>query len=121
MKTGLVASLIVNVILLIGIGLLVSMHSQRLDTASHEAAKWKQEAVRLYRVRAEEMESLADTLNSIAKGLPDICKAPFFIDLEAGNLRHFGIRLHATAIKVTARLNEGDPKEPLDEASWQEK
>ena len=99
----------------------VSRLSNEAEKASHDAAKWKQEAIRLYKVRAEELNTEADTNNIIADSLPNACRAALFVSLWVNQLRHGALVFRTVATQATAKLNQGDLKEPLDETVWQEK
>ena len=83
--------------------------------------KWKKAAVKSYRLSAESLESDADSYNTIAKALPGTCTTVLFVRLMTGQLQRTSMVYHAVANQVTKKLNEGDLKEPLDDAIWQEK
>lgn len=128
MKTALVASLIANVALLIGAGLMISMQSHKvsrlsheLDKASHEAAKWKQAAVKSYRLRVIFEDATADTMGRISTDLPSYCRSVPYMMAQMMLSNRESLGLHKIVDQVNAKLNEGDLKEPLDDAIWMEK
>ena len=118
MKTILWTSLIVNGVLLVGVGLMIPIQSHELIKASREATKWKLAAVKSYRFSAKSLDDDADISNVLAKALPNVCSALPFVNLMASQLRHNAIGYHSVAVKVTSKLDEGDLKEPLDDSIW---